>query len=57
MVSKLSDVLVKAVNEPLGYAVNWDGFGHYGQYTSRLHAAALNLVLLRVPDTMLKDLA
>ena len=23
MVSKLSDVLVKAVNEPLGYAINW----------------------------------
>ena len=23
MVSKLSDVLVKAVDKPLGYAVNW----------------------------------
>jgi hypothetical protein len=45
MVSKLSDVLVGGVS------------GLFGQYILKLHAAASNLELLRVLDTMLKDLA
>jgi hypothetical protein len=40
MVSKVGGVLVKTFDKPLGYAINWDEFGHYGLFIWRQHAAA-----------------
>jgi hypothetical protein len=39
---KLGDALVKAIDKPLGYAVNWGRYFLYGLFIWKLAAAALS---------------
>ena len=36
LVSNIGDVLVKALDAPLGYVINWAASGHYGPFTWKL---------------------
>ena len=56
MVSKVGDILVKALDKPIGYAINGEGSGPCGQCIWRQHVAVWNLELPRAQDMMSKDL-
>ena len=38
-VGKLGDLLYKAIDQPLGMALNWGRLGLYGQFILKLHVA------------------
>ena len=40
MVSKVSDVLVGALDKPLGYAINWGRIWSSGPFILKLHVVA-----------------
>ena len=55
MVSKLSDILVKAVDKPLGYAVNWGRV--WSLWPVHLETACCSVEFVAsVLNMMLKDL-
>jgi hypothetical protein len=39
LVGKLGDALIKALDKPLGYAINWEEYGLCGPYILKLPVA------------------
>ena len=56
MVSKLSDILVKAVDKPLGYAVNWGRVWSLWPVHLETACCSVEFGAAQVLNMMLKDL-
>ncbi len=55
-VGKLGDILEKAIDKPLGYAINWGRIWSCGPCTLKQLVAVLSLELHLVRDMTLNDL-